>query len=277
MGNGHLLARNGLKSKECESFAVEELREVLRKLFRERSQELVDVYSKVDGRRSVHNSEDELEQHWSTLPSDVDGKQRDAHCHEAVMYFTHHLTEVAQARFSSEHELPLLPVREHSVKGDDVTTKHYAASVSCQQCHVGGLESLGLPEVAPKDAHSKKRRCYTNYKELFGIDCGPCDGIAGPYSGDDDKYFTETPCEVVAQPNEVPDGQRVKPKLPPQFSVDIVGGTDRFGRTTNPVHDQLPGPIAKLYGQIHGRWHMDAVPGADLWMLRHDTVYDSLA
>jgi len=68
----------------------------------------------------------------------------------------------------------------------------------------------------------------------------------------------------------------VKPKLPPQFSVDVVGGSDRFGRTTNPVHDQLPGPIAKLYGQIYGHWYMDAKPGADLWLLRHDTVYASL-
>merc|ERR1711953_566631 len=87
---------------------------------------------------------------------------------------------------------------------------------------------------------------------------------------------TETKCEVVAQPTAVPDGQRVKPKLPPQFTVDVVGGSDRFGRTTNPVHDQLSGPIAKLYGQIYGKWYMDANPGADLWLLRHDTTYASV-
>merc|ERR1712154_686465 len=83
-------------------------------------------------------------------------------------------------------------------------------------------------------------------------------------------------CLVVGKPEEIAESERVVPKLPAQFSVDVGGGSDRFGRTTNPVHDQLPGPIAKLYGQIHGRWHMDAMPGADLWMLRHDTVYDSL-
>jgi hypothetical protein len=66
------------------------------------------------------------------------------------------------------------------------------------------------------------------------------------------------------------------PKLPDQFSVDVVGGSDRFGRTTNPVHDQLPGPIAKLYGQIYGKWFMDAKAGSDLWLLRHDTTYASL-
>jgi len=31
-----------------------------------------------------------------------------------------------------------------------------------------------------------------------------------------------------------------------------------------------------IYGQIHGRWFMDAEPGADLSLLRHDTVYGSV-
>jgi len=135
---------------------------------------------------------------------------------------------------------------------------------------------LGLPEVAPTTVKAKQRRCYTNYKELFGIECGPCDGVAGPYSGDSDDKFTPTECEVVAKPEDVPESKRVKAKLPPQFTVDVVGGSDRFGRTTNPVHDQLPGPVAKLYGQIYGKWYMDAKPGADLWLLRHDTTYASL-
>jgi hypothetical protein len=158
----------------------------------------------------------------------------------------------------------------------DRAARFYDEKITCQKCHVGGIANLGVPEVAPKDQHSKARRCYTDYKELFNITCGPCDGIAGKYSGDDDKYFIETPCVVVAQPDEVPESERVKPALPEQFSVDVVGGSDRFGRTTNPVHDQLPGPIAKIYGQISGKWFMDAKPGADLWLLRHDTTYASV-
>lgn len=80
---------------------------------------------------------------------------------------------------------------------------------------------------------------------------------------------------MVGTPEEIPEHERVRNALPHQFSVDVVGGSDRFGRTTNPVHDVLPGPVAKFYGQIKGKWYMDAMPGADLWMLRHDTTYGS--
>merc|ERR1712232_1489916 len=94
--------------------------------------------------------------------------------------------------------------------------------------------------------------------------------------GDGDDQFTPTECIVVGKPEEIAEADRVKPELPKQFSVDVVGGSDRFGRTTNPVHDQLPEPVAKIYGQIYGRWFMDAQPGADEWFLRHDTTYASV-
>jgi len=42
------------------------------------------------------------------------------------------------------------------------------------------------------------------------------------------------------------------------------------------VKDALPGPIAKLYGQISGRWFMDAKKDSDLWILRHDTTYHNV-
>merc|ERR1719359_877140 len=104
----------------------------------------------------------------------------------------------------------MLPVAEHKVakgqrKETDEAGKFYDEKITCQNCHVGGIDTLGVPEVAPATLKSKQRRCYTNYKELFNITCGPCDGIAGPYSGDDDKYFTPTDCIVVASPEEVPE------------------------------------------------------------------------
>jgi len=274
--NQHLQKRGGLRTKACEAFSADDARATLKALFRARSEELIAVYPKGDGRHPAYGSEAEMEKHWEELPRDEDGRQRDAHCHEAVMWFIHHLTEPAQALFAEQHELPLLPAREHSTKGEDAVTKLYASKVTCQKCHVGGIDSLGVPEVAPTTAQAKARRCYTNYKELFGITCGPCDGIAGPYWGDSDDKFTPTECQVVAQPEDVPEHERVAPKLPPQFTVDVVGGSDRFGRTTNPVHDQLPGPVAKLYGQIYGKWYMDAKADADLWLLRHDTTYASV-
>lgn len=196
------------------------------------------------------------------------------------MWFVHHLTSEAQAQLAARMVLPMLPMDEHTVGGQrsaaDIAGHFYDSKVTCQSCHVGGIDSLGVPEVKPETVRARARRCYTNYRELFNITCGPCDGVAGPYWGDDDKYFTPIACIVVGTPEEIPESERVPARLPSQFSVDVVGGSDRFGRTTNPVHDQLPGPIAKIYGQIEGKWFMDAQPGADLWLLRHDTTYNSV-
>lgn len=279
--NRHLAARRGIKLKTCEEFTVHELRSILRELFPHASDELKAIYSERDGRQAVYATLADMEAHWERKAPDDDVRVRDAHCHEAVMWFVHHLPSAVQERLAPLLVLPMLPAGDHTKeKGrrapGDNAGRFYDSKVTCQNCHVGGIANLGLPEVAPANQHSKARRCYTNYKDLFNITCGPCDGIAGAYSGDDDKYFTETPCVVVAQPDEVPESERVQVRLPPQFSVTVVGGSDRFGRTTNPTHDQLPGPIAKIYGQISGHWYMDAKPGADLWMLRHDTTYASV-
>jgi len=278
--NKHLALRKGLQLKACEEFTTEGLRALLRDLLPHTSAELRGIYAEGDGRRPVYTTVLEMEAHWAQVGGD-DLRVRDAHCHEAVMWFVHHLTSEAQKAATGLLVLPMLPVKQHTVPAGarpamDVAGKFYDEKVTCQKCHVGGIDNLGLPEEAPTTQQAKSRRCYTNYKELFNITCGPCDGIAGPYWGDSDKDFTPTKCIVVAQPEDVPEKDRVQAKLPAQFSVDVVGGSDRFGRTTNPIHDQLPGPIAKIYGQISGKWFMDAKPGADLWLLRHDTVYGSV-
>jgi len=280
--NKHLAAKKGITLKACETFTASSLRTMLRELLPRASEELKKIYSEVDGRGSKYTTVAQMEAHWEMSAPVHDPRVRDAHCHEVVMWFVHHLTSEEQAHVMKATTLPLLPVVDHTFgKGSraatDLAGKFYDQKITCQNCHVGGIESLGLPEVKPTSAHQLSRRCYTNYKELFGITCGPCDGAAGPYSGDDDdKYYTPTPCEVVGKPEEIAESNRVKPTLPEQFSVDVVGGSDRFGRTTNPTHDQLPGPIAKLYGQIHGKWYMDAKKDSDLWLLRHDTQYETL-
>jgi len=189
------------------------------------------------------------------------------------MWFVHHLSTAAQSLFAKENVLPQLPLREHSQEGDDAVTKLYTEKVTCQKCHVGGIPNQGLPEVAPDTPKALARRCYTNYKDLFNITCGPCDGISGIYTGDADKYFTAPPCTIIAQPEDVPVADRVPPKIPFQFEVNVTG-SDRFGRTTNPAHSSL---IGKTYGQIRGKWYMNVEPDSDLWLLRHDTTYNEIS
>mmetsp|Transcript_42603 Transcript_42603/g.77385 ORF Transcript_42603/g.77385 Transcript_42603/m.77385 type:complete len:571 (+) Transcript_42603:59-1771(+) len=277
--NKHLQSRQGTSFKACEDFSVDELRLVLKNLFSEGSDLLRNVYAETDGRRARYSTIQELENHWSMLEKHVsDVRVRDAHCHEAVMWYVHHLTEDTQSRVGKSTVLPLLPLADHRVvrggrEASDAAGTFYDDKVTCQACHVGGVDSLGLPEEAPKTQKAKQRRCYSNYKALFNITCEPCDGIAGYYWGDSDDHFTPPDCAVVAQPEDVPTAQRVLPAFPSQFSVDVVWGADRFGRTTNPVKDALPSLVAKLYGEIHGKWYMDAKSGGDVWLLRHDTVY----
>merc|ERR1719159_866711 len=234
------------------------------------------IYAPEDGRAPRFSSVAELEAHWEGLQNkgaDPDVRVRDGHCHEAVMWYVHHLSEDGQAAFgrNTSLALPLLPLADHTSRADgsDAHTA-YSSSVTCQKCHVGGIDNLGVPEVKPETDQAMKRRCYTNYKELFNITCGPCDGISGIYWGDQDKDFSPPPCTVVAQPHEVPEEKRVKAALPHQFKVHVQG-SDRMGRTTNPFpHSNI---ISKIYGQIHGTWWMDHEPNASLAMLRHDTTY----
>ena len=134
-------------------------------------------------------------------------------------------------------------------------------------------DDLHKPEVKPTTEKALQRRCYTNYKDLFNITCGPCDGISGIYSGDDDKYFTAPACSTVSLPEDVPVSERIPPTLPHQFTVNVTG-SDRFGRTTNPAGSNI---LEKTYGQISGKWYMDVQPGADQWFLRHDTTYNSIS
>merc|ERR1711981_357378 len=217
----------------------------------------------------------------------LSGIHRDGLCHQAVMWFTHHLPESTQTELTSTGlVLPQLPVADHSnAVATDAKTKQvlsdYTTAMTCQKCHVGGIPNLGVPEVRPKTDKELARRCYTNYKELYGIECGPCDGIAGPYWGDDDdKYFTPDPCKIVGTPEQVPEAERVQPVFPSQFSVDVVGGSDRWGRTTNPkgsAKTPFPPIIDSMYGQISGNWYVDITADSDLWLLRHDTAYKHVA
>jgi len=282
--NLHLAKTKGLRLKACEDFDVPELRRVLRALLPLGSEALQAIYSDADGRRQVYKTLSEMEAHWETAAAAVsDPRVRDAHCHEAVMWFVHHLTKDAKGSAMLKLTLPKLPVADHTTASRDAKDQagaFYDEKVTCQKCHVNGLENMGAPEVKPTTDKQRARRCYSNYKELFNISCGPCDGVAGKYWGDDDdKYYTPDNCVVVGTAEDIPESQRVKAVFPPQFSVDVVAGSDRWGRTTNPIVSPktgLPTFMDSMYGQISGNWYFDGMPESDRWLLRHDTKYDKV-
>jgi hypothetical protein len=272
----------GIRLKSCEEFTIAELRGVQRELYSLASMELKALYARSDGRYATYATSEEMEGHWKNVAS-ADPRVRDAHCHEAVMWFVHHLTKEARDTIMQSLTLPKLPVEQHTVKvreENDHAGKFYDQKVTCQRCHINGIESLGAPEILPTTDKEKARRCYTNYKDLFNYTCGPCDGVAGKYWGDDDnKFFNPDPCVVVGTPADIPQEERVNPVFPTQFSVNIAAGSDRWGRTTNPAVSPktgLPTFMNSMYGQITGSWYVDLRPDSDLWLLRHDTHYGDI-
>lgn len=294
--NTHLVNNKDLSTKACEELTIAAVQDSLRVIYGASHPELLDIYNKEDDNRQQRfESFAQMEAKWAQDAKEIGDRKdlsainRDGLCHEAVMWYTHHLTaETKRELASTGFELPLLPKREHTSSPVDVddtaaTKVHstYMAAITCQKCHVGGIDNLGVPEVKPKTQKELSRRCYTNYKDLFGITCKPCDGIAGVYWGDDDdKYFTPDPCSVVGTPDDIPESERVPAVFPPQFSVDVVAGSDRWGRTTNPAgHVKTPFPplIDSMYGQISGKWFVDITEDSDLWLLRHDTKYRHVA
>jgi len=152
--NKHLAARQGLRLKACEDHTVHELRATLRQLFLKASEMLKSVYPQGDGRHSKYADIAEMEAHWvSHAPAD-DERVRDAHCHEAVMWFVHHLTSDAQKQSMGDLVLPMLPVTDHvnatRLRGSmDRAGVYYAEKTTCQKCHVTSALDAASKKTVP--------------------------------------------------------------------------------------------------------------------------------
>jgi hypothetical protein len=300
--NGHLTKMADLKTRACEVLSASQVQAIAKILYGDADTTLLDVYTEAkDNRQRIFSSEEEMDSDFAELlsltrdRSELHDVLRDGLCHRVVMWFVHHLPKAKQVELAQLGiELPLLPVEDHSsavVPTDDEAAtavhKSYAKSITCQGCHVGGIDCLDVPgsgcvaEVPPLTKAERARRCYTTYKEDFGITCGPCDGVAGKYWGDDDdKYFSADKCAVVGTPDQIAEKDRVFAAFPEQFSVEVAAGSDRWGRTTNPTGSAktpFPPIIDSMYGQISGNWYADITADSDLWMLRHDTAYKHVA
>lgn len=97
----------------------------------------------------VQASLDEYQQHWERANAVVDRSPhlhkplRDSHCRQAVMMWTHHITEdVRRELRKNNHEVPLLPEEEkapcHAADGDDheqAVCLGVEQENSCDWCH----------------------------------------------------------------------------------------------------------------------------------------------
>merc|ERR1712194_895398 len=107
--------------KECEDWTTVELQRFQALMLMLKSPELDDLYQSSDDRRALRGEEK---------------MHRDGHCHEAVMWFVHHVPETVRNEVANVMALPLLPYTQHSCnsKKHEVCDE-YLKQVSCQDCH----------------------------------------------------------------------------------------------------------------------------------------------
>jgi hypothetical protein len=138
------LLRHAPNSKDCDLWTVEELQELQLSLLMLRDSQLNDVYHDMSDRRKIEKDVAKLVGEWDELnlkaatDPDLAKAHRDGHCHEAVMWYVHHLPQGMKDVLSSKISLPLLSAMRHEVRqvthGIEVHAA-YEEKVSCASCH----------------------------------------------------------------------------------------------------------------------------------------------
>merc|ERR1712232_38887 len=142
--NGHL-RRASSNTKECELWAVEELQQfqVLMMLLRDPA--LDGIYHNSTDNRRIRRAVDELKSEWEKVNAlaskdpELARIHRDGHCHEAVMWYVHHLPQGMKDLLKDKIALPLLSSMRHSLKTDAqhavLVHRAYEEKVTCASCH----------------------------------------------------------------------------------------------------------------------------------------------
>merc|ERR1712085_114717 len=87
--------------KECEDWTTVELQRFQALMLMLKSPELDDLYQSSDDRRALRGDEQEHGNRWERLSTlavtlGEEKMHRDGHCHEAVMWFVHHVPETVR-------------------------------------------------------------------------------------------------------------------------------------------------------------------------------------
>jgi hypothetical protein len=144
--------------KPCDEWSAQELQELSATLYLARDLQLDQVYAKAIDKRRLRMDLSELQKTWSSLNKAVEGHvdrdtlhkiQRDGHCHEAVMWYVHHLSEdVKKVLGETGVEIPLLSYKSHmphcKATKDHAhgrVCSHYQETVTCASCHSNALPS----------------------------------------------------------------------------------------------------------------------------------------
>merc|ERR1712232_553511 len=149
--NGHM-RRTSSNTKGCELWAVEELQQfqVLMMLLRDPS--LDSIYHNSTDNRRIRRAVHELKSEWETINAlaktdrELARVHRDGHCHEAVMWYVHHLSQETRDVLKDKITLPLLSYKRHQSptfpgKMHAEVHRSYEEKVTCFSCHSNALPS----------------------------------------------------------------------------------------------------------------------------------------
>lgn len=147
------------KVKACEQWDVEEIQKLQSLLFMLREVQFDDIYqSTTDNRRLQFDVLNDISSSWTELNKlaaehknpMMKRMRRDGHCHEAVMWFVHHLTqEMKQFLQQFDVTIPLLSHARHECNASQDTVEGricsaYQKQVTCSDCHSNVLPKKTL-------------------------------------------------------------------------------------------------------------------------------------
>merc|ERR1712137_819370 len=146
------LAKEVPNSKACEDFTVQELQQMQITLFMLRDPELNDVYHNTQDSRRMKADINAMAKEWEELNAEsakdpeLARMHRDGHCHEAVMWYVHHLPRAAKAAIKDKAALPLLSMMRHDLAMQKPHAmqlqRAYEEKVSCASCHSAVYPSI---------------------------------------------------------------------------------------------------------------------------------------
>lgn len=147
--NAALGREPGLATALCNEMPLSALQAAQRLLFDARTPELNRIYRDAgDSRAMAHATLASLQEEQAKVRAmeanqkEFLAKARDGACHEAVMWYTHHLSESAREAVKEQLVLPTLPEAQHEEPAASADAdaheahRRYGEQISCAICHI---------------------------------------------------------------------------------------------------------------------------------------------
>jgi len=151
--NGWL--NSSVSASPCSFWTVEEIQQLQALLYLARESQFDSIYqSSTDNRRLRHDTLKDLQENWARLNEIAVGHsdsrfkhiRRDGHCHEAVMWYVHHISQdMKEILKSAKIPIPMLSPARHGMcdyqldeHGEKICAA-YKEQVTCASCHSNEL------------------------------------------------------------------------------------------------------------------------------------------